>query len=148
MFESLQPWLRNNPQNQPGFVLFQFVLCCLVDFWAFSEIVPAGRLLNGKMLSITAVKQILAFVCGTQCWAEVGFEWIFLGMRVHKAAFAAWSQKLKVSWTGQDCYQYLAFLYSTAVWVFQGISIPFQAIGAVGSRYFWSKALSKLFNYT
>lgn len=56
MFESLQPWLRNNAQNQFGFVLFQFVLCCLVDF---CEIVSAERFLNGKMLSITAVKQIL-----------------------------------------------------------------------------------------
>lgn len=66
MFESLQPWLRNNAQNQVGFVLIQFVLCCLVDFWGFSEIVPAERFLNGKMLSITAVEQTLALVCATQ----------------------------------------------------------------------------------
>lgn len=72
MFESLQPGLRNNAQNQLGFVLFQFVLCCLVGFWGFSEIVPAERFLNGKILSITAVKQTLTLVCATQ--AEVGFE--------------------------------------------------------------------------
>jgi len=63
-----------SPQNQLGFVLFPFVLCCLVGFWGFSEIVPAGRLFNGEMLSIAAVKQMLTFVCATECWAEVGFE--------------------------------------------------------------------------
>lgn len=65
MFESLQPWLRNNAQNQLGFVLFQFVLCCLVDFWGFSKIVPAEGFFNGKMLRITAVKQTLTLVCAT-----------------------------------------------------------------------------------
>lgn len=84
-----------NAQNQLGFVLFEFVLCCLVDFWGFTEIVPAGRLLNGKMLSITAVKQMLTFV-QHNVGQKLALSEIFLGTRVHKAAFAVLAQKLKV----------------------------------------------------
>lgn len=54
--------------------MLHVVLCCLVDFWGFSEIVLAERFLNGKMLSITTVKQTLILVCAMQWWAEVGFE--------------------------------------------------------------------------
>lgn len=75
MLESLQPWLRNNESSGPTWFCFVSVCSLLLSrVLGFSEIVLACRLLNGKMVSITAVKQILTFVCAAQCWAEVGFE--------------------------------------------------------------------------